>query len=400
MRILFVVPYIPSLIRFRSYNFLKVLAARGHAITLVCLCPPNEPTTSLPQLQSWCEAVHIVPHSRKQILSNLIKASLTSQALQEAYSYSPEAMRLLKELVSRGAYDLVHLEHMRGAVLAEAFPQLPVVFDTVDCISLLFEKLSKNAPSLKNRAMAIVDLRRTRQFESTLSQRFDYIAVTSEIDRQALVGLGNDAERMKVVPVGVDVNYFSPQETERDPLSIIFSGKMSYHANIAAAIDLFEKIMPPVWAEQPQAHLYIVGKDPAPAIQKMSSHPQVTVTGFVPDIRLHLAQASVAVAPMRYGVGMQTKVLEAMAMATPVVCRPQAASTLSARNGQDILIGETPESIARHILDLLAAPEKRKAVGQAGRQYVETYHTWDQAVSSLESLYQSACEARGVLKVT
>jgi glycosyltransferase involved in cell wall biosynthesis len=109
-------------------------------------------------------------------------------------------------------------------------------------------------------------------------------------------------------------------------------------------------------------------------------------------LRPYLAQASIAVSTVRYGVGIQNKVLEAMAMATPVVCSTQASSALKAQNGHDILVGESPEAIAQDILELLASPEKRAQIGQAGRQYVENCHSWDSAAARLETLYTAAMQ--------
>lgn len=107
-------------------------------------------------------------------------------------------------------------------------------------------------------------------------------------------------------------------------------------------------------------------------------------------MRPYLAQAALAVSTVRYGVGIQNKVLEAMAMATPVVCSPQASSALAAQPGRDLLVGATPEAVAGHIVTLLGAPDQRAAVGAAGRRYVETQHTWDSAAARFEHLYEQA----------
>jgi glycosyltransferase involved in cell wall biosynthesis len=122
----------------------------------------------------------------------------------------------------------------------------------------------------------------------------------------------------------------------------------------------------------------------------------VTVTGSVPDMRPYLAEAALALSTVRYGVGIQNKVLEAMAMGTPVVCSPQANSALKTQNGQDILVGDGAEAVARHILDLLASAEKRERIGAAGRLYVERYQTWDHAAELLEGMYRKAQQARSV----
>lgn len=387
MHILFISPYIPSLIRVRPYNILHTLIRRGHKVTLMALQPPGDEGESLPQLREWCEAVHVVPHSKAQTLLNGLKALPRQLPVQAAYSWSAAFDQQARAVLSRQTFDVAHIEHLRGAVLADSLGGLPVVFDSVDSISLLFGKVLQDAPSLKSRLMAWLDLERTRRFEGRLTARFGQVAVTSEADRQALIELGSDAQRITIIPNGVDLDYFQPLPLERHPLRLVFTGKMSYHANIAAVEDLAQRIMPLVWKEQPDAQLYIVGKDPAPAVQALGELPNVTVTGSVPDMRPYLAEAAVAISTVRYGVGIQNKVLEAMAMGTPVVCSPQANSALKTQNGHDILVGETAEAIARHILDLLASPEKRAQIGTAGRQYVQTFHTWDHAASLLEGLY-------------
>lgn len=393
MRILFVSPYIPSLIRVRPYNILRTLVKRGHQVTLVALQPPGDSGEALAELRQMCEAVHIIPHARTQTLLNAALALPTGFPVQAAYSRSSAFSQFARELLSRSSFDAVHIEHLRGAVLADALGDLPVVFDSVDSISLLFSKVLQDAPSMKSRLMAMLDLGRTRRFEGQLTHRFKQVAVTSPADRQALVELGCDPNRVKVVSNGVDLDYFNPLPTPREAQRLVFTGKMSYHANIAAVEDLMHKIMPLVWQKQPQTQLYIVGKDPAPAVQAFAQTPNVVVTGSVPDMRPYLASATLSLSTVRYGVGVQNKVLEAMAMATPVVCSPQAVSALKVQNGFDVLVGDTPEAIANHIVDLLRSPEKRQKLGDNARRYVETNQTWDHSVSILEEMYTEAAHA-------
>ncbi len=390
MRILFITPYIPSLVRVRPYNILQALVKRGHQVTLLTLQPPGDEGEALADLRTLCHAVHVVPHSRRRTLLNGIAALPGDTPFQAAYSYSPAFKETAHQLLATEQFDVAHVEHLRGAVLADSLADLPAVFDSVDSIALLFQKVLKDAPSLKSRVMAQLDLQRTRQFEGHLTERFAAVGVTSVADRDALVALGCAPDRVTVIPNGVDLDYFQPMHRERDPLRLVFTGKMSYHANIAAVEDLVHQIMPLVWAEQPATTLQIVGKDPAPVIQMLGEQDNITVTGFVPDMRPYLAEAAIAVSTMRYGVGIQNKVLEAMAMETPVVCSSQANSALNTVVGQDILVGDTPETIARQILDLLSSPGKRAAIGIAGRRYVEQHQTWDRTATLFEDLYNRA----------
>jgi glycosyltransferase involved in cell wall biosynthesis len=361
----------------------------------MALQPPGDEGEALPQLRRWCEAVHVIPHTKAQTLLNGLKALPRQLPVQAAYSWSAAFDQQAQAVLAQHTFDVAHVEHLRGAVLADSLGNLPIVFDSVDSISLLFGKVLQDAPGLKSRLMAWLDLGRTRRFEGRLTRRFGQVTVTSEADRAALIELGSDRQRITVVPNGVDLDYFQPLPVERHPLRLVFTGKMSYHANIAAVEDLARRIMPLVWLAQPDAQLYIVGKDPAPAVQALGELPKVTVTGFVPDMRPYLAEATVALSTVRYGVGIQNKVLEAMAMGTPVVCSPQANSALRTQHGRDILVGETPEALAGHIVDLLASPEKRAQIGAAGRQYVQTFHTWDHAASLLEGLYAKVTGTEG-----
>jgi polysaccharide biosynthesis protein PslH len=390
MRILFIAPYIPSRVRVRPYNFIKTLVERGHSVTLAALQPPGDGAEDLATLQQWCEAVHIVPHRKLQTLLNAVVALPSAFPIQAAYSRSAAFNGLIRDLVQRNAFDAVHVEHLRGAVLADALRGTPTVYDSVDSISLLFSKVLQDAPSLKSRAMAMLDLGRTRRFEGRLTQRFAQVTVTSAADRQALIELGSTPERITVVPNGVDLEYFCPQTTDRHPLRLVFTGKMSYHANIAAVDDLVAQVMPLVWAQQPNAELYIVGKDPAASVEMLAADPRIIVTGTVPDLRPYLASAALAVSTVRYGVGIQNKVLEAMAMATPVVCSSQASSALNTQSGQDILVGDNPQAIADHILALLADAAYRDVIGANGRAYVEAHQSWHAAAAQLETLYTRA----------
>jgi glycosyltransferase involved in cell wall biosynthesis len=192
----------------------------------------------------------------------------------------------------------------------------------------------------------------------------------------------------------VDLDYYHPNDSQpRRPASLVLSGKMSYHANVAMAHYLMQEIMPLLWAQRPDLELIIVGKDPPASIQEYAKHPQVQVTGTVPDVRPYLQQATLAVAPLRYAVGIQNKVLEAMACATPVVTTPQVLTSISAKPGIDIMIGEDASGFAQAVLALLADPQRRSAMQTASRRYVEENHSWERVTEKLEQVYQSAIDA-------
>jgi polysaccharide biosynthesis protein PslH len=147
-----------------------------------------------------------------------------------------------------------------------------------------------------------------------------------------------------------------------------------------------------VWEKRPDVKLTVVGKDPPRELLALAENPAVRVTGSVPDLRPYLQRATVAVAPITYGAGIQNKVLEAMACATPVVASPQAVLALNVRVGEEILVSGDAHGFAEQVLRLLADPSFRRSVGEAGRQFVERQHSWNATAIHLEQLYQQAGE--------
>jgi len=394
LSILFVAPYPPSLIHVRTYNLIKALAARKHRITLMYLQPPGDVgDAALDGIAALCAAVEPIPLPRGQTLWNGVRAIPTRIPFQAAYGISPAMVNRIRQLFASAAFDVAHVEHLRAAEIGRQIQQIPVVFDSVDSISLLFDRLRTSAPTLKSRAMAWLDLSRTRHYEAKLLKFFARVVVTSPHDRDALVSLSpiSTAEtRISVVANGVDLDYFSPRDVPRAPATIVFTGKMSYHANIAAGLDLATKIMPLVWQQVPAAQLVIAGKDPSPQLLALGNDARITITGTVPDLRPYLAEATVAVSPIRYGVGIQNKVLEAMAMGTAVVSTKQAVSALAVQPGTDILVGDSHAEIAAAIVSLLENPRLRTEVGAAGRAFVERHHSWEAAAKTLEDVYREA----------
>jgi len=398
MNILFISAYVPSRIRVRSYSFIKALARRGHQITLVCGATTDD-SAAIDELQQICHRVVAVEVSKSQMIANALRALPGELPFQAALSSGPPLLGAVQYEVMNHQYDVAHIEHLRAAALSAALQGLPTVLDAVDSISLLFERAFRHNPGFKSRAMALLDLARTRRYEANYTIRYDQVLVSSPEDAWALRELTRFADgevaldTLHVVANGVDLDYFQPQSVERLPETLVFSGKMSYHANSAAALFLAQEIMPLVWAQRPDVKLTIAGSAPPREIQALSTDPRIAVTGYVADLRPHLAQATLAVTPLRYGVGIQNKVLEAMAMATPVVAARQVTQALQTQENCDLLLAQEAPEYAHAILALLDDTSLRLLLGRAGRRYVERYHNWDSAAAHLETLYTAAMGA-------
>jgi glycosyltransferase involved in cell wall biosynthesis len=164
---------------------------------------------------------------------------------------------------------------------------------------------------------------------------------------------------MVTLPNGVDLDYFHQVESSPEPETVLFTGKMSYHANEAAALQLAQRVMPLVWARCPEAKLVIAGKDPSEVVRQLGKDPRVRVTGFVDDLRPFFWSATVVVAPLVYGVGIQNKVLEAMACGRPVVASRAACEGIAAPPGKALLVGGDPGEMAAQTVALLRGAASR-----------------------------------------
>jgi glycosyltransferase involved in cell wall biosynthesis len=192
------------------------------------------------------------------------------------------------------------------------------------------------------------------------------------------------------VPNGVNLDAFCPDPSlPKDNETLILSGKMSYHANVAMAVYMINEIMPLIWSQRPGVKVWIVGKNPSREVQVLAKNPLVTVTGTVSDISNYLKKATIAVAPLMYGAGIQNKVLEAMACGTPVVTNENTLKSLAAVPGENVFLANTPQEFARQVIYLLGNDNVRTKIGQAGRQYVEAQHNWEEIAARLGQIYKT-----------
>jgi sugar transferase (PEP-CTERM/EpsH1 system associated) len=403
MRVLFVVPYVPDRIRTRPYHLIRGLAALGHDVTVATVWTTSWERTALAGLRSELPEVHATRLPRARSLWNSAITLPSRTPLQAVYCWEPGLPAILEGLLARSngrpAFDVIHVEHLRGARyglwlkgwMNRHQTRIPILWDSVDCISLLFRQSARRSRSTFGRWIGRIELGRTERFEARMLREFDGVIATSALDAKALQlldGPAGGARPVRVITVGVDLEYFSPADDGRRASNqLVMTGKMSYHANVTMAVDFVKGILPKVLARVPEAHLKIVGKDPSRDVMALHHPPEVEVVGTVPDVRPYLREAAVAVAPLPYGAGVQSKVLEAMACSTPVVLSTVAARGIRLEPERDALVAEGEEEFAGAVARLLGDPELRAQIGRAGRRYVEQHHDWLKIARQLEGVY-------------
>lgn len=392
LRVLFVTPYLPSAIRVRAFQVIRHLAKAGHRVTVAAL-QDGSPADSaaLRELQAICDAVHVVPHPRLRAAAQAAAALPTPTPLWAAWCHSPQMMRLLRSLASSGNFAVAHVEHLRAAHFAAALGNLPCVFDSVDCITDLQHQVVAQTDRAQPRHwLAREEAAKLRRYEPRVCNSFRQVIVTSRHDAKALASLGVQAP-VTVIPNGVAP---ASPSTELKRFDLIFSGKMSYQANEDAALFLLSEILPQLdrlIPHVPPVTVCIAGAGPGDRLRRAAARweGRVTLTGWVEDLRPFLAAARIAVCPLRVGVGIQNKALEAMAVGLPVVATPLAARAFDQSDAATGLrIASDAGSFARHCAELLQNDSAAQKAGQVGRQYVQKCHRWETAAASFVELYR------------
>ena len=398
MQILFVTPYLPSLMRVRPFNFIKHLSTR-HEVTLVSLTQGDQSEyDALHELGKFCAGIHTLKLSRLRSLANCCRRLLTSMPLQAAYTDMPLGKDLVTRVANSRPFDLLHVEHIRGAHLTEHIRHIPKVYDAVDCITRLLKLRLEHEKSVLHRAVSIQELLKMKAYEPKIASLFDSIVITSRRDKKALETLmrpyanGNRRSPVAVVPNGVDSDYFRPSPNGHSS-EIVFCGRMSYFANSSAACRFYRDVFPHIKRACPDARFKIVGSDPPESVRRLADDPSVEVTGYVPDVRPHLASAGVVVCPLTVGVGIQNKVLEGMAMGKPVVATSVARKGIpDVIDGKHLIQADDTMRIAGSVILLLTNPEYARSLGEHARRLVEDRYSWKAAVEQLEEAHMQAAD--------
>jgi len=399
LKILFVAPYIPSRIRVRPYNFITGLAQRGHSVTFVGLAGSYANQKTIRTLTQYCDVIEIFRKSKGHSYFDCLVSLFGKIPLQSAYSFSRKMKKRIKDILLEERFDIIHIEHIRAGYMLPKVRHIPAVYDSVDCITFLYQSFAKESSSFGRKLITFIESKKLAKSEPIVLSKYETIIVTSSDDRYYLEKVAAKANynipKINVVENGVDYDSFQPQDTSFLPYSIVFTGKMGYYANELAATHFAEEILPLVKSQIPQVKFYIVGANPSKRIRRLKMNDNVIVTGWVPDIRRYLSLAHVVVCPMRVSVGIQNKLLEAMSMAKPVVTYPDAALLLKNTNNDVFLLAHNQKDFAEKIIDLMNNEALSKKLGTAARSYIQEFYSWDQKIKVLEDLYQKTIERYG-----
>jgi sugar transferase (PEP-CTERM/EpsH1 system associated) len=324
-----------------------------------------------------------------------IEALLSGQPVSVCSFGSRSMQDWVDELLASGRISHIFCFSGQMAQYVPASFDGQFVMDFVDVDSAKFESYADDGNSL----MRWVNAREGRflsAFERDVARRADASLLVSEAEAE-LFRARTGARNVGALGNGIDTQFYDPATKFKklhpvfpDPL-IVFTGQMDYRPNIEAVTDFATNAMPIIRARHPESTFAIVGRNPTQFVSDLSMLPGVQVTGAVDDVRTWLAAADVVVAPLRIARGVQNKVLEAMAMAKPVVASAAAAEGISAEHGVHFYVEPNVAAEAERVCALLDQPQQGLKTGASARAHVIRDYGWESQLAPLDALmgYQS-----------
>lgn len=390
MKILFVVPNVPSFIRPRPLNFIRRLS-QIHDVSVLCLATNDLDDRFVSELRQHCQNVEVIKLCRWKSLWNCLLALFSSKSLRGAYFYSRRLRDCVKARVDRKEVDLIHAEHLKSVPMVESvLGRVATTFDAVDCVSMQQARCRK---AIKNPWLKLffwIESKKNMHWETKAARRFNRVVISSPVDKEAFPVPDRLRGNIDVITNGVDLEHFGFQQFEPQKNLLVFCAKLDYFPNQDAALYFTQSVWPVLRARRPELQLEIVGSRPPRSLRRLDGKDNIRVIGSVPDVKPYLGRAWVALCPIRIRAGIQSKVLEAMALGVPVVASRICLPGLALEAGKHLLVADAPGEFVAAVELLLDNVTLRDKLVQAARTYVERQHNWTGCVAALCNAYAEA----------
>jgi glycosyltransferase involved in cell wall biosynthesis len=343
------------------------------------------------QLQEFCQGVITVPFKPLQALSrpvDLFRFLLKGLPPDLRAYHSNELARRMHSLASCEPFDLIQIEHSHMGKYLEALPH----DDTRRTVWMLhdidwskFTRIAGLESKLSRKMRLRLHSILLKRWLPRYAERFASAITVSESDRQLLLAANPDLQ-LEVVPNGVDTALLQPLPFKNPSPSLIFVGDMAYRPNIDAMLYFSQQIFPHIQSQVPNVELWIVGKDPSSEVKRLNDNV-IHVTGRVENVTPFYKESSVCIVPLRAGGGTRLKILEAMALARPVVTTSVGCEGLNTIDGEHLLVADHPLEFTEKTVRLLLDSTLRQTLVHNARRLVVDHYDWDVLAGRLMKIY-------------
>ncbi len=368
--------------KLRVYYQLKELSKRYEII----LCSLTEGPINIKDYQEvkkYAFRIYTFNRPVRMILRNLVYAFYKGLPLQVGYFYDKTVKEEIHEIIAKEKPAHIFCQLIRMAEYVREV-DVPKTIDYMDTFSIGAKRWAKNAkkiiqPIIRREAAKLA------AYEAQVFDDFDKHTIISEQDRNYLEVENKD--QIKIVPNGVDMNFFKPNWNITKEYDIAFVGNMGYVPNVEGARYLVQEILPILLKKNPNIKILIAGARPSALVQSLASE-NVTITGWIEDIRTAYASSKIFVAPLFLGSGLQNKILEAMSMSVPCITTTLVNNAVKALPNKEILIADDEYAFAFQINKLLDKPKQIEQIGDNGLKFIKENYSWESYVDELIKCFE------------
>jgi polysaccharide biosynthesis protein PslH len=304
------------------------------------------------------------------------------------------AKQQILAIADRQSFDLVQAEHLHmlfyGAAVKDKF-NIPLVLREHNIESKIIERLAATQTNPLTRSLFAREASKAREYEARGSSIADLCMTITPIDDRYLKTL-NPQVNSVVIPAGVD-HSFSPLDLSEATNTILFNSPLNWQPNIESLTWFLDQVMPKILVSNPDAKLWIIGRNPPPRLIDRYTSDRIEFLGYVDDIQSYMARATVIVAPIQVGSGIRIKILNALAMGKAIVSTSIGCEGISVQPDLDIKIADSPSDFAHAVTSLLNDRRERDFLGNNAKQLIETHYRWEQIALSMETAYRSILTA-------
>ena len=368
--------------KLKIFNIARQLAKKN-SVTIVTFLRNRNQIKDVEELKKHNIKVIYEKISLLESCFNIIEAIFREIPFQVAWYKSKKMHKKIKDLITKGNYDVAYFHLIRSAqyLVNNNGNSVLQVVDFTDAVSLYLDRFTKIERNPIKKILLGIEKKRVEKYEK-IAERFNIVFICSEVDREYLLNRSINAN-IKILRNGVDVDNFKIENVQKEKNRIIFTGNMPYYANYDAAIYFVKDIFPKVLKQIPDAKFFIVGQNPPRRIKALSSE-NVIVTGYVDDLRKEYLKSCVNVAPMRFGAGTLNKILEAIVLRVPIVATSVAVEGLPKDIKQSILVAKDSNDFADKLIRLLKNNESaNKESAKKQTEFIKTL-SWENIVSHFE----------------
>lgn len=357
--------------KLRIYNLLRGLS-KHHDVTLLSFADQPDVNPEAPEVRSICSGVQVIPW--REFDPNSTRAKLGFLSLKPRSiidTFSPEMAQAITQTLSKQKYDVVIASQLQMAAYYPYFQNIPALFEEIE-IGLIYGQANTSVDKVQRLRHAFTWFK-LRLYLAQLLRSFRAVTVVSEQERELIAKNFRHVKNIQVIPNCMNVDDYKDIRVGVKPNTLVFTGSFRYHTNYEAMVWFVGEVFPLILEKIPDAELIITGDH---VNLPLPSNHNITLAGYVDDIKSLIAASTVAIAPLWSGGGTRLKILEAMAIGTPVVATSKGAEGLEIQMGKHLFVTDVPSVYADCVVKLLTDQDLHQEMARSARQLVREKYDW------------------------